>query len=187
MKYRNQERSTTFNTRAQAGVRNAALPALLCAGIALSACTSLGTGSGSVSPGGAPVTFAWKSTNGGTSGTMSAALAGGQTFLGPYLQITKEVRNEDFSPLWPGWSYGWNDWSGWGPFGGGFEPAFVTEYSGRVMANLQSTDGQRMRCRFNLTTPPDGMTGGGQGECQLGSGRSVNAVFPPGSTKLGKG
>jgi hypothetical protein len=187
MRQAHQERSTRLNTMTQAAARSVAFPALLCAGIALSACTSLGTGSGSLSPGGAPVAFAWKSTDGGTTGTMSATLAGRQTFSGPYLEITREVRNEDFNPLWAGWSDGWNDWSGWGPYGGPWGPAFVTEYSGRVMANLQSADGQRMRCRFQLTTPPDGMTGGGQGECQLGNGRSVNAVFPPGSTKLGKG
>jgi hypothetical protein len=181
MRHQNQQKSTTFMAE------TVVIPALLCAGIALSACTSLGTGSGSVSPGGAPATFAWKSTDGGTTGTMSATLGSGQTFSGPYLQITKQVSNIDFDPMWSGWSYGWNDWDGWAPYGGPYaEPAFVTEYSDHVIANLQSTDGQRMRCRFNLTRPVDGMTGGGQGECQLGSGRSVNAVFPPGSTKLGK-
>jgi hypothetical protein len=176
MKHQNPQKSSAFIAEA------VVIPALLCAGIALSACTSLGTGTGSVSPGGAPVTFEWKSNNGGTTGTMSATLAGRQSFSGPYLQITKEVRNDDFAPMWSGWAYGWNDWDGWGPYGG---PAFVTEYSDHVIANLQTTDGQRMRCRFNLNAPVDGMTGGGQGQCQLGNGRSVSAVFPRGTTKLG--
>jgi hypothetical protein len=181
MRHPNQLKSATFVAQ------TIVVPALLCAGIALSGCTSLGTGSGSVSPGGTPVAFAWKSTDGGTAGTMSATLAGGQTFSGPYLQITREASNVDFDPMWSGWSYGWNDWDGWGPYRGPFgEPAFVTEYSDHVIANLQSADGQRMRCRFNLTTPVDGMTGGGQGKCQLGNGRSVQAEFPRGSTKLGK-
>jgi hypothetical protein len=183
MRQHDQETSTRSTSRMHPAARRVAIPALLCAGIALSACTSLGTGTGSVSPGGAPVSFAWKSTDGGTTGTMSATLAGRQTFSGPYLQITRDVRNDDFGPMWGGWPYGWNDWGGWGAFDG---PAFATEYTGRVMANLQSTTGQRMRCRFHLNRPVDGMTGGGQGECQLDNGRSVNAVFPPGSTKLGK-
>jgi hypothetical protein len=163
-----------FNTMTQAVPRGAALCALLCGAIALSACTTMGTGSGSVSPGDAPVKFAWKSTDGGTSGTMSATLADGQTFSGPYLELTKQVRGEELEPMWVGWSGGWSDWNGWDMF-----PPFAYEtlYSGRVMANLQAADGQRMRCRFNLNAPVDGMGGGGQGKCQLKSGRSVDAVF----------
>ena len=188
MRHSNQERITTFKTMTQAGARSVALPALLCAGIALSACTSMGTGTGSVAPGGAPVTFAWKSTDDGVSGTMSATLADQQTFSGPYLQVTHQVRIQDFDLLWDGWQRGWNDWAGgldgWGPFP---EDGFATQYSDRVMANLQSADGQRMRCSFHLNTPVDGMIGGGQGKCQLKNGRSVDAVFPPGSTRLGKG
>jgi hypothetical protein len=144
--------------------------------IALTACTTTGSGSGSVSPGGAPVNFSWKSTNGGISGTMSATLADRQIFLGPYLQITRQVRMPDFDPMWTGWRLGWNDWDGWGPFP---DYGIATQYSGRVMANLQAADGQRMRCRFHLNTPVDGMSGGGQGDCQLKNGRLVDAVFPP--------
>jgi hypothetical protein len=36
-----------------------------------------------------------------------------------------------------------------------------------------------MRCHFQLNHPDAGMGGGGQGQCQLKSGRSVDAVFPP--------
>jgi hypothetical protein len=150
-----------------------AVPAL-CAALALGACTTMGTGTGSVSPGNEPVKFSWKSTDGGISGTMSAALDNAQTFSGPYHQITKEARVDDLDPMWSGWQYGWNDWAGWEPY----SINFATVYSGRVMANLQAADGQHMRCRFNLNHPADGMGGGGQGACQLKSGRSVDAVFP---------
>lgn len=129
-------------------VRDFGLLALLSGGIALTACTTMGTGSGSLSPGAAPVSFAWKSKDGGTTGTMSA-------------------RSRDFDPLWTGWRHGWDDW-----------PGLATIYSGRVMANLQAANGRRMRCRFYLNDPLEGMAGGGQGQCQLASGRSVDAVFP---------
>jgi hypothetical protein len=155
------------------GARGVASSALLCAGIALGACTTMGTGTGSVSPGNAPVNFAWKSTDGGSSGSMSATLAGGKAFSGPYLQVTSDARSVDFDPLWTGWDYGWSDWD-FGPFP---QDAFTTVYSDRVMANLQATDGQRMRCHFHLNHPIDGMGGGGQGRCQLKNGRSVDAVF----------
>jgi len=154
-----------------------AFSALLLGAIALGGCTTTGSGTGAVEPGGAPVSFAWKSTDGGTTGTMSATLGDGKSFSGPYLEITRQARNEDFSPMWSGWQFGWNDWGGWQPF-----PAaeYTTLYSGRVVANLQSPDAQHMRCRFQLNDPASGMGGGGQGKCQLDSGRSVDAVFPNG-------
>jgi hypothetical protein len=155
-------------------LRRVALSTLLCAGIALSACTSMGTGVGSVSPGGEPVAFAWKSTNGGTTGTMTATLDGRQTFTGPYAQITKEVQNPDAGPMNAPYPFGSAEWDGWEAFE---NPAFVTEYLNRVVAHLQSADGHRMRCRFNLNTPLEGMPGGGRGECQLDNGRSIDAVF----------
>jgi hypothetical protein len=175
-------KGSPVETSTQAGTRSIALSTLLCAGLALSACTSMGTGSGSVAPGGAPVNFSWKSTDGGTTGTMSATLDG-KTYSGPYLQITQQVTTNGFEwdRGWSEWGAGWNDFDGWGPFP---MDGFATEYSDRVTATLQEANGQRMRCSFYLNTPVDGMTGGGQGKCQLKNGRSVDAVFPRGSTKL---
>ena len=144
---------------------------LLGAGIALGACTTMGTGTGSETPGNSPVNFAWTSKDGGTTGTMTARLTDGRTFSGPYLQVTRAARIDDLEPMWAGWRYGWDDW--------GFPAsAFATKFSGRVMANLQANDGERMRCRFHLNDPVDGMSSGGQGECQLANGRAVDAVFP---------
>jgi hypothetical protein len=144
---------------------------LLGASSALGACTTMGTGSGSETPDNSPVSFDWKSKDGGTTGTMSATLADGRSFAGPYLQVTSEARSEDFDPMWRGWRRGWSDWDF--PYDG-----FTTYYSGKAMANLQSADGERMRCRFHLNDPMEGMSGGGQGKCQLANGRSVDAVFP---------
>jgi hypothetical protein len=139
----------------------------------------MGNGTGTVSPGGEAVQFSWKSTDGGVSGTMSAALNDGQTFSGPYLQVTSTTQSQDFQPMWSGWEFGWHGWNGMGPFGPFPETTSTTHYSGRVMANLQAADGQHMRCHFQLNHPDAGMGGGGQGQCQLKSGRSVDAVFPP--------
>ena len=152
--------------------------AILCAGVALGACTTMGTGSGSVESDNKPVSFAWKSKDAGTTGTMTATLADGSVFSGPYLQVTSDARSDDFAPLWNGWNYGWADWT-WGrsmPL----EPltSFTTVYSGRVVANLQAGDGKRMRCHFLLNSPSVGMTRGGQGECQLPDGGTIDAVFP---------
>jgi hypothetical protein len=35
-----------------------------------------------------------------------------------------------------------------------------------------------MRCRFDLNDPPSGMSGGGQGKCQVAGGATIDAVFP---------
>lgn len=158
--------------------RSVARVALLCTAVALSACTTLGSGTGSLQPGAAPVNFAWKSTDGGITGTMSATLSDGRTFTGPYLEITSNARSVDLTPMWIGWRRGWADWPGWGlP-----DDFIITQYSGRATANLQATNGERMRCSFYLNQPNAGMGGGGQGQCQLANGRSVDAVFPAGGT-----
>jgi len=145
---------------------------LVCALGLLGACTTMGTGSGSL--GSQPVSFAWKSTVGGTTGRMSATLTDGRTFSGPYLQVTSEARTDDFAPMWIGWGYGWRDWDR-EPYP---DTEFTTLYSNRVMANLKSSDGQRMRCHFDLSHPSEGMSGGGLGQCQLQNGGTVDAVFP---------
>src|SRR5882762_9783944 len=111
----------------KASRRFTAAPALLCAALALSACTTMGTGTGSVSPGREPVTFSWKSTDGGITGTMSATLDNAQAFWGPFHQITHDATVNDLEPMWSGWEYGWSDWGYSAPFP---PTGFATEYSG---------------------------------------------------------
>ena len=156
--------------------RRTALAALFAGAVlALPACTSMGTGTGTMMPGNAPVTFSWTSKDAGTSGTMSAVVGTSGTYSGPFLQVTSSVRSEAFEPMWNGWGRGWNDWGYWGMYP---ETAFTTHYSGKVVANLRGPDDRSMRCRFHLNTPAAGMNGGGQGECQFNGGRTVDAVFP---------
>ena len=162
-------------------MRRAALGTLLLgAGIALGACTSMGSGTGFVGSGNEAVNFSWKSDDGsGTSGQMTATLADGKIFSGDYLELTHQTQTADLDPLWNGWDRGWN--YGWNePFAGAEMPDFgsATQYSGRVLAKLRSADGEPMTCRFHLNVPSEGMAGGGQGKCDLKNGRSVDAVFP---------
>jgi hypothetical protein len=163
-------------------VRNAAaICAAVTAALALGACTTLGTGSGSSSTGNSPVSFNWTSKDGGVTGTMTAALANGSTYTGPYLEITNTAVTDQFAPMWAGWRTGWTDW----PYG--FEGPWAydgttTMYSGRVVANLVGPSSQRMRCNFNLADPPSGMDGGGQGKCQVAGGETIDATFSRGRT-----
>ena len=147
--------------------------------IALAAgCTTMGTGFGATDTGTNPVNFSWKSTN-GVSGSMNATLSNGKAFTGQFFQITSDTTVDNLGPLWTGWGgYGargrWGD--NWGFWDAG--PEFVTHYSGKVVANLASADGKHMRCKFQLMDPQDGMSGGGQGQCQLPGGKTIDTTFP---------
>lgn len=155
--------------------RASGLAALGGAVLALSACTSMGVGSGSLRPDNTPVSFSWTSKDGGSTGTMSATAVNAGVFSGPFVQMTSTVRTEMLEPMWRGWRRGWNDWRYFGPYS---DTAFSTIYSGKVIANLSGPDGQALRCRFHLNDPAAGMRAGGQGECQFNGGRTVDAVFP---------
>ena len=154
--------------------RQLVLAGVLGLSLSMMACTTMGTGTGSVSPGSAPVAFSWTSKDGGNTGTMTASVDGAD-YTGPFLQATSAIRSDDvFEPMWYGWRRGWGDWRYYGaPYG----TSFATHYSGKVLANLQGPGSARMRCRFVLNDPISGMSGGGQGTCQIAGGRTVDAVF----------
>jgi hypothetical protein len=137
------------------------------------ACTTIGAGVGTTREDNLPVNFSWSSDN-AVSGTMTAKLADGESFTGKFFQVTSETRVDRLAPLWVGWRHH-RDWPFWGMDTG---PDFVKHYSGRVVANLQDTNGARMRCSFRLVEPSSGMTGGGAGRCQTPAGETVDATFP---------
>ncbi len=149
------------------------------AALALSACQTGGTGTGSGNVRGTrkPVAFTWESTD-SNSGNITATFGSGRVFRGNYFQITSDTRVERLDPLWDGWGrpYRRSSWRYWDRDSG---REFVKTYSGRVLANLHSEDGEHMRCRFNLISPSRGMAGGGEGRCELSeSDREINAEFP---------
>ena len=154
--------------------------------VALAAgCTTMGTGTGSTLSGADPVTFNWTSDGGGTSGTMNAAAPDGKTYSGQYFQVTRDTTVDSLQPLWVGWGggwrggyrggFGWNDWDA--------GSSFITNYTGRVVANLGAPGGEHMRCKFQLASPTGGMVGGGRGQCQMPDGKTIDATFPKGETK----
>lgn len=147
----------------------------------LSGCATTGMGSGEMTQKGKPtepVLFSWKSSNGGNSGSMVANLPDA-TYTGRFFQITRQTARETLGPMWDGWNEGWSDWPYWTqPWPSDYNVTqFITNYSGKVVANLHASKGQYMRCRFHLAEPASGMSGGGQGECQISGGRVINAEF----------
>ena len=140
------------------------------------ACTTTGTGSGATRGGGPAVSFAWRAES-ATKGHMTATFTDGKTYSGMLFQITSDTTVDDTGPMWAGWGDrwggGWGEWRYWDR-----GPEFITHYSGRVVANLKTGDGEGMRCNFRLVDPSRGMVGGGQGKCQLGDGHTIDATFP---------
>ena len=118
----------------------------------------------------ADVVFSWESsTLNPLRGDINTTLPDGRTFSGTYFQVTQTVSERDFGPMWEGWGpyWGYDDFDG-----------YVVFYSGRVVANLKSPDGERMRCQFVLAEPTDGLAGGGEGSCLLHDGtRIANVVL----------
>lgn len=155
------------------------MAAMVASACLMVACTTSGTGTGET-VGDAPpqpVTFVWTSTDGGISGTMRATLSG-QTFQGRFFQITQHTTAEMLQPLWLHWRPGWHDWPYWDPVAQYPSTVFVTRYSGKVVATLDA-GAAHLRCRFHLARPSSGMSGGGEGECQNGAGRTIRASFIP--------
>jgi hypothetical protein len=148
-------------------------------GAAIVSCKSTGGGMGQSPTGEVKATFEWQQSD-PSSGTLKATVTkpGGaqETYEGKFYQITKDTVVSAITPLWSPWYSAWAGWPYWGP-----EPndAFITHYTGHVVANLAAPGGERMRCQFRLIRPSEGMKGGGQGQCQLPSGQTINAEFPP--------
>lgn len=151
--------------------RLALLPMLL---LLVAGCTTTGVGVGSSPSGAVSATFTWIADS-PRGGTMTALLSTGESYRGPFFQVTRETRIEELAPLWVGWGrrWRWHGWDYWGP-----RESYLTEYTGRVLANLEGPGG-RMRCNFTLLRPSAGMAGGGQGRCQLPDGTIIDADFPP--------
>ena len=144
------------------------------AAASLAACTTIGAGNGELRPANTPVEFDWSSEDGSMSGAMSARLGTDASYTGTFLQIVQQESRLVPPPMSadaPG------AWGGWG-VEISYPPSDVrTRYSGRVEASLATPTGQGMQCHFILNAPVAGMHGGGRGDCELGDGRTIAAVF----------
>ena len=160
-------------TREEGQLTRSVLPIAVLLSLLPAGCVTqgVGTAQGVSAPLGA--TLNWRAT-GANQGTMRATLSDGRVYDGQFFQITQQTEIDSIQPLWNGWddyrhSTGSMHWNA--------SPQFLTHYSGKVLANLQGAGGA-MRCRFILRQPSGGMTGGGQGRCQLSDGTRFRAQLP---------
>lgn len=143
--------------------------------------TTSGMGGGELKQSGlapVPLLVSWTSESGGITGHMVATLPNA-TYSGRFFEITRGIERRTLAPLWVGWPLAWVDWAdpGLGPFDNASVDAFVTRYSGRVVAHLKDAKGNLMRCRLRLAVPQRGMSGGGAGECQIKGSPPIPVTF----------
>jgi len=154
-------------------------------GLVLSGCATTGTAVGEVpkaTGGSTTVTLVWKSeATTPERGKISGTMPDGTHYSGKYFQVIAGYE-QAYGPAWQGWPNYWYDWpTPWDPTAVNMTsgwPQFVKIYSGRVIANLQADDDskRRLRCRFVLERPMDGLAGGGIGECQSSTGEVIQDV-----------
>jgi hypothetical protein len=113
---------------------------------------------------------------------MNATAPDGKTYNGRFFQVTRDTTADTLGPLWDGWGGGPWGGIGWDSWYAG--PSFITEYTGKVVANLGAPSGEHMRCKFELARPSSGMAGGGRGHCQMPDGMTIDATFPGAQTEL---
>lgn len=146
--------------------------------VIMAGCKSVGSGTGESDNGEVQVRFTWQQSDplSGTLTAMVSGKSGSETYQGTFYQITRNSRIETLGPLWHPWYPAWRGWPHWDPVP---EDSFITHYTGHVLANLAGPDGKRVRCEFQLLRADEGMKGGGEGRCQLPSGLTIRASFPP--------
>jgi hypothetical protein len=158
---------------------------LIVAAAQLTGCVASGNIKGRLTMPGAqpvPVTLAYRSERFNQNGTMSAVLPSGESFSGRYLEVSSDTDAAILDPYWGDWGVGWGGWGPWsddyGPWVEGADiPTFVRNYSGKVIATLLGDRGSKMRCRFRLASPEQGMSSGGVGECEVSGGGKITAEF----------
>ena len=152
-------------------------------GAALGACAmppQTGIMSGRVIAKGLPpteVVMSWEEGSGSNGGSISTTLAGGERFTGQFVRVTAGAGPEAFGPYYSAWGPVWGPAWGVGadPWGGDVTMVeWVQLYSGKVVATLFGDRGDSMRCRFQLTDPEAGLSGGGVGQCQVSNGWEIN-------------
>lgn len=157
-----------------------ALAVLLASLVSACAVTSTGMGGGTIIDQGKPpmpVLVSWTSQDGGITGDLVVTV-GDDGYQGRFMQITSDTTQDAVAPMWSGWYDGWGPWPDpW--IGEADVTTFTKSYSGRVIANLFGPGQRRMRCRFDLMRPSSGMSGGGQGGCQMSDGKRVDVNIEP--------
>jgi len=111
------------------------------------------------------------------SGYITARLRDGERYSGEYLEPRQYAHFDSADPFWNQWSKDFDRKSAL------VFPEYVgqtpTTYArNQVLAGMKDAEGAPMRCRFALSSPSSGLSGGAEGECILPAGQTVNVAIP---------
>jgi len=124
-----------------------------------------------------PVVFSWEESSGSDGGTISTTLASGENYRGKFVRISATTDVGEIGSVYGSWDPMWNSWGMAGPdpwvYAGDVQ-TFARLYSGKVVATLFGDRGGSMRCKFELSAPEQGFSGGGVGECQVSTGAHID-------------
>ena len=125
-----------------------------------------------------PVALVWKSeADHPERGEISGTLPSGKHYSGHYFEVMDQADLAIYAPAWEGWDVYWAGWPWQGSAYIEDWPGFVRIYSGKVIANMHADSGEGwLRCRFNIDEPTEGLVDGGNGECQLSDGETIQHV-----------
>lgn len=151
--------------------------------LAASACATSGVAVGDLHNGNQDpklVKFVWKAdAHSPERGSISGDLPDGKHYAGRYYEVMENMPEEVYSGAWGGAEPYWPDWPVTSP-----KPAdtanwqtFAAAYTGLAIATLTATSGGSViRCRFNVNSPTAGLVRGGNGECKLSDGETIQNV-----------
>jgi len=131
--------------------------------VLLAACS--GTMKGRVQQGGESVSFQFEETGIG-HGTMRATFSGGETFKGRFADESSSGYVTTFDTEGPEATIVHRE---------AFEA--VESYSGNIEAVLFGSKRHTMRCKFRAANSMMGLSGGGEGRCQVSDGRVIDVQF----------
>lgn len=127
-----------------------------------------------------PVAFVWNSTEQDSlEGEIATTLPSGEAFTGKYRQIVGEdiVMGEGFNEAWfRGWTRYGSFVDPWHRYPSDQDDEYVLYNEGKVLALLRGNRGTKIRCRFTLDDPAEGMAGGTRGLCQASDGTMIEAT-----------
>lgn len=134
------------------------IPAICALAAALAACATSGIMQGRLS--GQPVQLHYHHSFWDQNGTIMGVLPDGEHFKGKFVVGTNSTTG----------------------IGIGAKSGDVGVFSGsgntsQAAAVLNGDRGDSMYCRFTLSSPTDGLEGGGVGHCKLSTGQSINVTF----------
>lgn len=128
------------------------------------------------------VPFSFDTINAETGKMFTTLEKGGEHFRGIYVRVEASTEGHLVTEVYNGWSSPeWEIWQhdpdgNWSATATSFGD-FAHFYTGKVVATLEGSEENSMRCRFTLANPHTGLLRDGKGVCQISDGGRIELDF----------